>query len=91
MGAMTPVDGAIDEKAVAAEAEKALADIALIKAETAKVIFGQEKVVDGIGQAAIGTPRRSRRAREQLGGARAGAIVPVVSIDRHDADVRWCR
>ena len=46
MGAMTTVDGAIDEKAVAAEAEKALADIARIKTETAKVIFGQETVVE---------------------------------------------
>jgi MoxR-like ATPase len=46
MGAMTSVDGALDEKAVAAEAEKALADIALIKTETAKVIFGQEAVVE---------------------------------------------
>jgi MoxR-like ATPase len=46
MGAMTPADSAIDEKAVAAEAEKALADLANIKAETAKVIFGQETVVE---------------------------------------------
>jgi MoxR-like ATPase len=43
---MTPVDAAIDEKAVAAEAEKALADIARIRTETAKVIFGQENVVE---------------------------------------------
>ena len=46
MGAMTPVDSAIDEKAIVAEAEKALADIARIKIETAKVIFGQENVVE---------------------------------------------
>ncbi|MBX9458538.1 MAG: MoxR family ATPase [Rhizobium sp.] len=46
MGAMTPMEGAIDEKAVAAEAEKALEDIARIKAETAKAIFGQEAVVE---------------------------------------------
>jgi MoxR-like ATPase len=46
MGAMTPADSAIDEKTVAAEAEKALADLANIKAETAKVIFGQETVVE---------------------------------------------
>ena len=45
MGAMTPAEGTIDEKAVAAEAEKALEDIARIKAETAKAIFGQEAVV----------------------------------------------
>jgi MoxR-like ATPase len=46
MGAVTPADQPLDEKAVAAEAERALADIAAIKAETAKVIFGQEKVVE---------------------------------------------
>ena len=46
MGAMTPAEGTIDEKAVAAEAEKALEDIARIKAETAKAIFGQEAVVE---------------------------------------------
>jgi MoxR-like ATPase len=46
MGALTPADQPLDEKAVAAEAERALADIAAIKAETAKVIFGQEKVVE---------------------------------------------
>jgi len=46
MGALTPADQPLDEKTVAAEAEKALADIAAIKTETAKVIFGQEKVVE---------------------------------------------
>jgi MoxR-like ATPase len=46
MGAMTPSEDMLDEAAVAAQAEKALADIARIKTETAKVIFGQEKVVE---------------------------------------------
>ena len=46
MGAMTPAEGTIDEAAVAAEAEQALDDIARIKAETAKAIFGQETVVE---------------------------------------------
>jgi MoxR-like ATPase len=46
MGAMTPTEGTIDEAAIAAAAEKALEDIARIKSETAKVIFGQENVVE---------------------------------------------
>jgi MoxR-like ATPase len=46
MGAMTPAEGTIDEAAIAAEAEQALDDIARIKVETAKAIFGQETVVE---------------------------------------------
>jgi MoxR-like ATPase len=46
MGAHTSSDVAIDEKAVAAEAEQALEDMARIKTETAKVIFGQEAVIE---------------------------------------------
>jgi MoxR-like ATPase len=46
MGMMPNPDVALDEKAIVAEAEKALADIAAIRAEVAKVIFGQEKVVE---------------------------------------------
>lgn len=36
----------LDEKAIVAQAEKALADIARTKTEIAKVIFGQEQVVE---------------------------------------------
>jgi len=46
MGVQTPADQPLDEQAVAAQAERALADIAAIKTETAKVIFGQESVVE---------------------------------------------
>lgn len=46
MGMMPNPDVALDEKAIVAEAEKALADIAAIRQEVAKVIFGQEKVVE---------------------------------------------
>jgi MoxR-like ATPase len=46
MGMMPNPDVALDDKAIVAEAEKALADIAAIRAEVAKVIFGQEKVVE---------------------------------------------
>ncbi|PYB75549.1 AAA family ATPase [Rhizobium wuzhouense] len=46
MGMMPNPDVALDEKAIVVEAEKALADIAAIRAEVAKVIFGQEKVVE---------------------------------------------
>jgi len=46
MGAQTPADTIIDESTVAALAEKALEDIARIKAETGKVIFGQENVIE---------------------------------------------
>jgi MoxR-like ATPase len=46
MGMMPNPDVALDEKAIVMEAEKALADIATIRQEVAKVIFGQEKVVE---------------------------------------------
>lgn len=46
MGMMPNPDAALDEKAIIERAEKALADIAAIRAEVAKVIFGQEKVVE---------------------------------------------
>jgi MoxR-like ATPase len=46
MGMMPNPDVALDEKAIIEQAEKALADIAAIRAEVAKVIFGQEKVVE---------------------------------------------
>jgi MoxR-like ATPase len=36
----------LDDKAIVAAAEKALADIAVVRAEVGKVIFGQEKVVE---------------------------------------------
>ncbi|MBC2774337.1 MoxR family ATPase [Rhizobium sp. AQ_MP] len=46
MGMMPHPDAALDEKAIVEQAEKALADIASIRQEVAKVIFGQEKVVE---------------------------------------------
>jgi MoxR-like ATPase len=46
MGAVIATESALDEKAIAAAAEAALADIARIRAETGKVIFGQESVVE---------------------------------------------
>ncbi|KPF45554.1 MoxR family ATPase [Rhizobium sp. AAP43] len=46
MGVMPNPDSALDEKAIIEQAEKALHDIAAIRAEVAKVIFGQEKVVE---------------------------------------------
>jgi MoxR-like ATPase len=46
MGMMPNPDVALDEKAIVEQAEKALADIATIRQEVAKVIFGQEKVVE---------------------------------------------
>jgi MoxR-like ATPase len=46
MGMMPNPDVALDEKAIVEQAEKALADIAAIRTEVAKVIFGQEKVVE---------------------------------------------
>ncbi len=46
MGMMNSSEGSVDEKAVIADAEHALADIARIKAEVGKVIFGQENVVE---------------------------------------------
>ncbi len=46
MGMMPVPDAPLDEKAIIAAAEKALADIAAIRGEVSKVIFGQEKVVE---------------------------------------------
>ncbi|EHS53922.1 ATPase associated with various cellular activities AAA_3 [Rhizobium sp. PDO1-076] len=46
MGMMPNPDAALDDKAIIEAAEKALADIANIRAEVGKVIFGQEKVVE---------------------------------------------
>ena len=46
MGVMKTTDGALDEKAIVAAAEKALAEIAQIRKEVGKVIFGQESVVE---------------------------------------------
>ncbi|WP_275783945.1 AAA family ATPase [Pararhizobium gei] len=46
MGVMTTADGAVDEKMIIAAAEKALSEIALIRKEVGKVIFGQESVVE---------------------------------------------
>jgi MoxR-like ATPase len=45
MGMMKTEDS-LDEKAIIAAAEKALADIALVREEVSKVIFGQESVVE---------------------------------------------
>ncbi|WP_428429676.1 AAA family ATPase [Pararhizobium sp.] len=46
MGVMKTTDGAVDDKAIIAAAEKALGEIALIRKEVGKVIFGQESVVE---------------------------------------------
>ena len=46
MGVMKTSDKAIDDKMIVAEAEKALAEIAKIRAEVGKVIFGQESVIE---------------------------------------------
>ena len=46
MGVMTSSEAALDEKAVVAAAERALADIARVRQEVGKVIFGQESVVE---------------------------------------------
>lgn len=46
MGVIKKTEAALDEKAIIAAAEKALAEIALVKNEVAKVIFGQESVVE---------------------------------------------
>jgi MoxR-like ATPase len=46
MGMMNSTETVLDEKAIIASAEKALSDIASIRDEVAKVIFGQEKVVE---------------------------------------------
>jgi MoxR-like ATPase len=46
MGMMQATEESLDDKAVIAAAERALADIAAIRREVAKVIFGQEGVVE---------------------------------------------
>ncbi|TCP90248.1 MoxR-like ATPase [Rhizobium sp. PP-CC-2G-626] len=46
MGLMNTANAALDDKAIVAAAEKALADIAVIRTEVGKVIFGQESVVE---------------------------------------------
>ncbi|KQV64530.1 MoxR family ATPase [Rhizobium sp. Root1220] len=43
---MMKTDAPLDEKAIVAAAEKALADIATVRGEVSKVIFGQESVVE---------------------------------------------
>jgi MoxR-like ATPase len=46
MGVMKTTDGAVDDKVIIAAAEKTLGEIALIRKEVGKVIFGQESVVE---------------------------------------------
>lgn len=46
MGMMKSTEMSLDEKAIIASAEQALADIASIREEIARVIFGQESVVE---------------------------------------------
>ncbi len=46
MGMITTTDIPLDERAMIAAAEKALADIAGVRREVSKVIFGQEQVVE---------------------------------------------
>ena len=46
MGMMNSTDAVLDEKAIIASAERALSDIAAIRSQVGKVIFGQEKVVE---------------------------------------------
>ncbi|MCO5730437.1 MoxR family ATPase [Rhizobium sp. SSA_523] len=46
MGVMTSTEAPLDEKAIIAAAEQALSDIAAVRAEVGKVIFGQEQVVE---------------------------------------------
>ncbi len=43
---MMKTEASLDEKAIVAAAEKALSDIAAIRGEVSKVIFGQESVVE---------------------------------------------
>lgn len=43
---MMKTEAPLDEKAIIAAAEKALADIAVVRGEVSKVIFGQESVVE---------------------------------------------
>ncbi len=46
MGMMKSAEPLLDEKAIIAAAEKALSDIAEVRREVSKVIFGQERVVE---------------------------------------------
>ena len=46
MGVQNSPEAGLDEKAVVAAAERALSDIAAIRQEVGKVIFGQESVVE---------------------------------------------
>ncbi|MBB4006350.1 AAA family ATPase [Allorhizobium taibaishanense] len=46
MGMMNNTDSGLDDKAVVAMAQQALSEIADVRAEVSKVIFGQEKVVE---------------------------------------------
>lgn len=46
MGVMTSTETPLDEKSMIAAAEQALGDISSVRAEVAKVIFGQENVVE---------------------------------------------
>lgn len=46
MGVQNSPEAGLDEKAVIAAAERALSDIAIIRKEVGKVIFGQESVVE---------------------------------------------
>ncbi|THF53775.1 AAA family ATPase [Allorhizobium terrae] len=46
MGMITTTDTALDEKAMIASAERALSEIADVRREVSKVIFGQEQVVE---------------------------------------------
>lgn len=46
MGMITTTDIALDDKAIIASAERALAEIADVRREVSKVIFGQEQVVE---------------------------------------------
>ncbi|PST19402.1 AAA family ATPase [Rhizobium sp. JAB6] len=46
MGMIKSTETSLDEQAIIASAEKALSDIARVRAEVSKVIFGQESVVE---------------------------------------------
>ena len=46
MSMIKPTETSLDDQAIIASAEQALSDIASIRAEVSKVIFGQESVVE---------------------------------------------
>ena len=46
MGMIKSTETSLDEQAIIASAEKALGDIARVREEVSKVIFGQESVVE---------------------------------------------